>query len=411
MRTRQRILAVLGLFVPIAVTGSMAALASENPNPAMRSAIKPDPVVVGGVEKLLDDSLIMLAEKSSDKDTQYYEKGLWNFRNMEKNWPVQGGPGTAAAVLWKWREKHGASDAAAKARQAWLHHAAVETFDRAIHDHQNPDGSFADPHKPDTHFFALELAMTYLELGDSLDVGTRRRWLDTLVAQVDYLVRHNDLPNAALSGWKATDGWYINGNIELGKAELVYLLWKATAAEKYKELFETQWRHTLNPDQRRWKGFGLVYVTRPTKEDGSDGAAYLTESGGGTPGYDGDYTQLQLTVASRLYVESRDPRVLRLVNLLINAILPHVDEKTWVLDATRGSRHSLKTPFHSCGLAVAAWLGGRADLASLVVDQFNKGIKPMHRDNALQNWGSPGIYRSYGNNVAVLLQAASLAAP
>jgi hypothetical protein len=333
----------------------------------------------------------MLAEKSSDEDTQYYDQGCWNFRNMEKNWQVQGGPGTAAAVLWKWREKHGASGAAAKARQAWLHRVAVETFDRAIRDHQHPDGSFADPNRPDTHFFALELAATYLELRESLDAGTRRRWLETLVAEVEYLVRRNDLPNAALSGWKATDGWYVNGNIELGKAELVYLLWKATGAQKYKDLFETQWRHTLNPDQQRWKGCGLVYITKPAREDGSDGAAYLTESGGGAPGYDGDYTQLQLTVAGRFYVESRDPRVLRLVNLFINAILPHVDRKTWVLDATHGSRHSLKTPF--------------------LVDQFQKGIQPMHRDNALQNWGSPGIYRSYGNNVAVLLQAASLAAP
>ena len=384
----------------------------ENLSPMPKAAITVDPAVVAGAVKLLDESLTLLAQKSSDEDSQYFEKGVWHFKNMAKDWPVQGGPGTAAAVLWKWREKHGqTSDAATKTQQAWLHRVAVETFDRAIRDHQNPDGSFANPQKPDTHFFALELATTYLELGDSLDAGTRRRWLDTLIAQVDYLIQRNDLPNAALSGWKATDGWYINGNIELGKAELVYLLWKATGAQKYKDLYETQWRHTLAPDPRRWKGCGLVYLRQPTKEDGSDGAAYLTETGGGAPGYDGDYTQLQLTVASRLYVASRDPRVLRLINLLVNAILPHVDQKTWILDATHGSRHSLKTPFHSCGLAVAAWFCGRADLAPLLADQFGKGTKPMHWGNAVQNWGSPGIYRSYGNNVAVLLQAASLASP
>lgn len=386
--------------------------AGENLSPVPKAPVTADPAVVTGAEKLLDETLTLLAQKGSDQDSQYFEKGVWNFKNMEKNWPVQSGPGTAAAVLWKWRQMHGqTSDAATKARQAWLHRVAVETFDRAIRDHQNPDGSFADPHKPDTHFFALELAATYLELGDSVEADTRRRWLNTLIAQVDYLIQHNDLPNAALSGWKATDGWYINGNIELGKAELVYLLWKATGAQKYKDLYETQWRHTLAPDQQRWKGCGLVYVKKPAKGDGSDDAAYLTESGGGAPGYDGDYTQLQLTVASRLYVESRDPRVLRLVNLLTNAILPHVDRKTWILDATHGSRHSLKTPFHSCGLAVAAWFGGRADLAPLLADQFSKGVKPMHLGNAVQNWGSPGIYRGYGNDVAVLLQAASLAAP
>jgi hypothetical protein len=35
----------------------------------------------------------------------------------------------------------------------------------------------------------------------------------------------------------------------------------------------------------------------------------------------------------------------------------------------------------------------------------------MYFGNAVQNWGNPGIYRSYGKNVAVLLQAASPAAP
>jgi hypothetical protein len=382
--------------------------AREDRSLASEPAIQPDPAVVAGVEKLLDDSLTLLAEKSSDKDTQYYEKGLWHFtdKNMEASWPVQGGPGTAAAVLWRWRQRRsGDLDAAAKARQTWLHRVAIETFDRAIQDHQNPDGSFADRQKPDTHFFALELAMACLELGDSLPANVRRRWVNTLTAEVDYLIRHNELPNAALSGW------YVNGNIELGKAEMVYLVWKITGQRKYKDLFEAQWRHTLSPDPRRWKGFGLVYVTQPAKADGSDGAGYLNESGGNAPGYDGDYAHLQLTVAARLYVESRDPRVLRLINLLVNALLPHVDRTTWVLDATHGSRHSLKFPFHSCGLAVAAWLGGRADLAPLLVDQFNKAIKPMYFGNALQNWGSPGIYRSYGKNVAVLLQAAALAGP
>jgi hypothetical protein len=67
---------------------------------ASAGAIQPDPAVVAGAEKLLDDSLTLLADKSSDKDTQYYDKGLWHFndKNMETSWPVQGGPGTAAAV-------------------------------------------------------------------------------------------------------------------------------------------------------------------------------------------------------------------------------------------------------------------------------------------------------------------------
>lgn len=382
------------------------------PAPAVKpaSTVKPDAAYVEGVAKLLDDSLTLLAQRSSQKDSQYYEKGVWHFPNESKAWAVQGGLGTAAAVLWKWRQRHGGpADPAGKARQEWLHSVAVETFDRALHDHQHPDGSFDDPKRPDTHFFALELATTYLELRDSLDAATRERWLTTLRQQIDYLIKTNDLPNAALHGWQATDGWYTNGNIELGEAELVYLAAKATGEPKYRDLFERQWAHTLRPSPLRWKGYGLVYVKEPTRADGSDGAAYLTESGGSLPGYDGDYTHFQVTVASRLYVESRDPRVLRLLNLLINATLPHLDRKTWVLDATHGSRHSLKFPYYTSGLAVAAWLGGRADLAPLLPDQFAKAIEPVHLGNAQQNWGNPAIVRSYGVNLAVLLQAAAAA--
>lgn len=369
-------------------------------------ALKPDPTLVAATAKLLDDSLTALAANGTGDDTPNYEHGLWRFKNAELSWPVQGGPGTAAAVLWRWREKHRDTlDAAALAKQPWLHQIAVETFDRAIREQHHPDGSFGDPKKPDTHFFALELATSYLELGDSLPAETRKRWLGTLREEVDYLINSNNLPNPAVPGSQG-DGWYVNGNIELGETELLYLTGKATGDAKYRDLMERQWLHTIQPNQTRWKGFGLVYLKEPTRADGSDGAAYLSESGGGARGYDGDYTHFQLTIASRFYVASRDPRLLRLMNLLINALLPHVDQSTWILDATHGARHSLKFPFYTCGLEIAAGLGGRADLAPKLTDQFEKGIRPIHLGNAQQHWGNPGIYRSYGCNVAVVLQAA-----
>jgi hypothetical protein len=387
----------------------------DAPRPADHGAdaVRPDPALVRQAEQVLDESLTFLSGTNSNAKIVYYEAGMWHFKDDARNWPGQGGPGTGAAVLWKWREgRKGTLNAEEKSRQEWLYKIAVETFDRALKDHLNPDGSFGDRQKPDTHFFALELATSFLALRDALDEATRRRWLDALTRMIDFLIGHHDLPNndqpAGAPAWKA-NGWYTNGNIELGESELLYLMYKATGAEKYKFLFEQQWSHTMSPNQERWKGFGLIYIKQPTLEDGSDGAAYLAEKGAGEPGFDGDYTQFQLTIASRLYVESKDPRALRLINLLINALLPHVDQKEWVLDATNGARHSLKLPFSSCGLAVAVWCGNRADLWPLLAGQFQQAVARNYLGNARQGWGSPAFYRGYGCDLAVWLQAAALA--
>ena len=354
---------------------------------------------------LLDESLTLLAAKADDKDTQWYENGVWHFRNHEKHWPVQGGPATAAAVLWKWRAQNvPLTGRAQQERQQWLRKVAVETFDRAISDHLKPEGFFDENRTPATYFFAVELATTWLQLGDSLDEATRSRWREALVKMVDYLIQTGNLPNATQRGWKATDGFYTNGNIEAGEAELVYMMWKITGLEKYRDLFELQWKHTLNPSPERWKEFGLRLTRTPAREDGADGAGYLAEDGGKRIGFDPDYTHFALTVAGRLYTVSRDPRVLRVMNLFINSLLPLTDER-WILDATNGTRHSLKFPFYSSGLAVVSRLGGRADLASKVAGQFDKVIYPTYHGNAAQNWGSPGLYRGYGCDVAVILLA------
>lgn len=364
--------------------------------------VSPDAVVAAKAAKLLDESLTLLATKADDKDTQWYENGVWHFRNHEKHWPVQGGPATAAAVLWKWRAQNVAlTDKAQQDRQQWLHKVAVETFDRAISDHLKPEGYFDENVTPATYFFAVELATTTLLLKDSLDDATRTRWREALVKMVDYLIKTSNLPNSAQRGWKATDGFYTNGNIEVGEAELLWLTWKITGEKKYQDLFELQWKHTLSPSPERWKQFGLRLTKEPTREDG---AGYLAEDGGKRVGFDADYTHFALTVASRLYAFSRDPRVLRVMNLFINSLLPLTDEK-WILDATDGARHSLKFPFYSSGLAVVSRLGGRADLTPKLIGQFDKVIYPTYHGNAVQNWGTPSLYRGYGCDVAVILLA------
>lgn len=361
--------------------------------------------------QLLDNVLTEIATRKGDTDTQWYEKGVWHFKNEEKSWPVQGGPGTAAAVLWKWKTQIPALgniplpplSQSEEARRVWLRQVAAETFNRALDDHLHPDGYFDEDKTPATYFFATELATTYYLLQNSLDDPTRTKWRRALVQMVDYLIKTNNLPTEGAPGWKATDGWYTNGNIELGEAELVFLMWKITGEQKYKDLYELQLKHTLTPGER-WKEFGLRITKEPTKEDGSDGAGYLAESGAKGTGYDGDYTHFTLTVAGRLYALSGDARVLRLMNLLINELLPRTDEK-WILDATNGARHSLKFPLFSNGLYTVSRLSDRADLAPKLEAQYEKAIAPTFNGNALQNWGNPGLYRGYGCDLATILLA------
>jgi len=377
------------------------------------SVMPPHPVAIKAA-KLLGDCLTLLYEKSSDTDTQYYDSGIWHAKNDTVNWASNVGVGTAAATLWKWQDYRLSTgtlppELAAQAtpdKQAWLHRIAVETMDRMLQDHQNPDGSLGVPDKPETYFASLELAVTDRTLGDSLDAATQTRWKTALTRAIDYLVTSTNLPNPALTGWKATDGWYTNGNIELGESTLLYLTWQITGDPKYQSLFSTQWHHTLTPDPVRWPGFGLVIEKAPTRDDGSDGIGYMAESGPDRkPGFDPGYAEFSTTIAARFYALTGFPGALRVLNLSLNKLLPRVDQTTWVLDATNGTRHSLKYPFADSGLPVTAWTGDRPEYLPLLDAQFDLAAKPEYHGNAFQNWGSPGLYRGYGCNLATFLLA------
>ncbi|HAU36586.1 MAG TPA: hypothetical protein DCX07_02575 [Phycisphaerales bacterium] len=373
---------------------------------------KPDPALVQEIVQMIDTSLTHLAEKSSPDDPQYYEDGIWHFGGKPmagKCWTFSAGPAGAAAALWKWRQDRlDTLDDAAKARQDWLRRVAIETFETALKDHLKPDGDLSDlaSHR---EFFNIDFITTYLLLKDTLDDDIRQRWLDAMRRQVDWMMKTGNLPNPTLPGWegkswKGTDGWYVNGNVELCKAEFVYLVWQATGEQKYKDLYELQWKHTLRPSQQRWKGYGLFFFKEPARADGSDGSAFVTEANN-VPGFDPEYGMLQLSTAARLYAKSRDPRVLRLTNLLLNSLLPRLDRKTMILDATYGSRHSVTTQFSTCAPEILVWLGGRDDLSPLLADHINKAVKPVLLESARKNWGHPGIYRAYGFDLAALLEA------
>ncbi len=380
--------------------------------------VKASPVdasLVNNTAKLIYDVLVLKTEKTSEKDTEYYENGVWHFTNYEKQPLSQAGPATAAAALWNFQRRQlkagtlapELKEQATPEKQEWLHKIAVETLDRALQDHFDAAGFYGDKEKPDSYFFGVDLASATLDLGDSLDKETRARWTDSLVKIVDFLTKSGNIPDPSKTGLKATDGWYTNGNIELGEAELLYQVWKITGEQKYKDLFEVQWKHTLAPDPTRWAGFGLKFSKEPTKEDGSDGAGFLAENGGNGPGFDGSYTQVSLDVASRLYAQSRDPRVLRVINLLLNQLMPYItNENDWSIDMTGGSRKNYKGRMLSAGLPIAAWFTPRPDLAAKVPSQL-AATSREYRGEATQNWNHPNFYRGLSASVAVLLEAAN----
>lgn len=377
-------------------------------SPALPPVVKPEASLVQAIAQAADGLLKELSEKTTDKDTQYYEDGVWHYNNADKGaWIYQAGPAGAAAALWNYRQAHlGELDAPTRQRQDWLRQVSIETFDRALKDHQLPDGDFSDctGHRI---FFTIDFVSAYLTFKDTMEPEMRQRWLSAMKLQVDHMIQTGDLPNPALPGWKGISGWYVNGNVEIGEAAWLYLVSQATGDAKYKNLYELQLKHTLRPSLDRWHGYGLYYLKEGVAADGADGAAFLTEANN-LPGFDGEYGMLQLSTAARLYARTRDPRVLRLTNLLMNSLLPHVDTQKMLLNATYGSRHSVITSFSSCAPEIMAWLGGRGDLAPMLVEQFHKGIKPPLFAGA-KNGGNPGAYRAYGYDMAALLEAATVA--
>ena len=325
------------------------ALLAVVPAPARAAA---DPGVVAGVRTLLDDALAGISARSGASDRLFYSDGLWE-NGDSTCWRCNLGPGVASAV-----RSFDGGDPLARAR-------AIETFDRAIRQHQRADGSFPDvdpgTSSPgvNTMFVAAQLGTAYAYLKPHLGDDGRRRFTDSLKAAAEYLMR-GDVT------------WYSNGNINLGYTEVLLLTWKARL-DRYRDAYSESLDFTLDPPKPRWAGRGLQLTQAPARADGSDGRGYLAEASSTGPwGYDPDYTQVQADVASRMYLHHPEARTLRLLNLLTNQLRERVDSG-WRLDTSGGTRFpeaGRRVPLMTPALAVLAWKGGRRDLVDLVPSQF-----------------------------------------
>jgi hypothetical protein len=252
--------------------------------------------------------------------------------------------------------------------------AALQSFDALLANQRQVSGALAKASSADieTMFIADHLGVAVLLLADGLDAAHRVAYTSAVTGAADFLVKNGNLR------------WYTNGNVVVGNALVMALAARLSGLAKYEDYYRQAVAFAVAPDQARWPGFGFVTTRAPLSADGSDGAGYFTETGSQGPGYDPDYTMLQSDQLSRLYLLTRDPAVLRLLNMVTNRLLERVDRTTWRLDASGGTRRNPWEPerFDTSALGVLAALGGRTDLgdleaqAAVVDDEFRQAVRP-----------------------------------
>jgi hypothetical protein len=304
-------------------------------------------------------------DKSGPRDARYWRNGSFVSVGGQSCWFCYDTAATAAAVL----SREGRGDVR-------MRNVAVQTFDHAIRTYQLPDGQFTDG--VTTGFFTVELGISYLELKPYLDSKTRAMWTTSIRRAADALISAGDLT------------YYINGNVNLRQTEVMWLAWAATGEQRFRTAYEQEWQFTIAPPSARWGAYGLRYTRAATPgSGGSDGAAYLVESGGSAPGYDPSYTMAQLDTATELYVLTRNPRYLWLMNLLFNQDRPRISGAD-ILDATLGSRKNDMIPFMSAGPGILLSSGGRADLLGFWLGQL--GALHLQYRTAVQ-YGGINFYK------------------
>jgi hypothetical protein len=301
---------------------------------------------MSSLRAVLDRTVSAYADRTDASDPRYYADGLFVA-------PFTGchtcalGPAIGAAVLSDTRPE--------------LLPIVRASVDRAIAEHQRANGAYFGPGNSDaiqTAWTIPSLGTIYLTVADRLDAGTRTRWASSIVAAADWLLTARETV------------WYVNGNINLAYTRGLWLAWRISGEERFRAAYEASWSFTIDPPKPRWAAFGLRYTKAPTRADGADGAAYLVENGG----FDPSYTMAQLDIAASWYAFSRDPRALRLMNLLVNQLLPLVGP-TFTLDARNGSRQNYLTPFMTSALSVLVGSGARPDLAALLPGQLARVAK------------------------------------
>jgi len=388
IRTRTLVLVVLSvLLASVGLTGRIISMREFREDDAARRsapAAEPGPpsAYAEAVRAAALAGLDAARRKDPANDAFYFADGVWQ-TGKPLCFRCNVGPGVVAAALGSLRND---PDLVAVAEQ---------TIDPPLSKHRSENGALGIPAQgedgPDiqTMSFAGQLGLSLYALRDDLDPARMQTWTEALRGATEFLISNGNY------------AWYTNGNITLGNAMVAALTWKLTGDARYQAVYANALAFAQRPPAAQWPGRGLVLTKNPTLADGSDGAGYLTEVGGGSPGFDADYAQVQADEAAVIALVTQDPAAIRLANLLVNQLLPRVDRTTWLLDTSGGSRHpeSRRTvPFTTSALAVLA-ANGRADLAPLVPSQALQSVKYLVDDRG------DGAYTMWGTRLAPLLIA------
>jgi hypothetical protein len=332
-----------------------------------------DPALQAAVRTSLTTALTRQISTLVAQQTSTDPRGLW-----------MGGDATTARG--KAGEAQAAATVAAATGDPVMLDDAVHTWTYLISTYQLANGAFTND--VDSMFIGGALGSSLHLIAGKLSDADRTLLRTALTRAADFLVANHNLT------------WYTNGNINIGNTVLFAAAYEQTGNVAYHNDFEQALSFAIAPPQARWPGFGLFYTKQPTKADGSDGAAYFAESGGGTPGFDADYTQLQLDQVVRLYDLTNDPRAVRLINLLFNQEWPRVNTADWTLDTSLGTRHPeavRRVGFNTPALGVLVMRAQRPELAGYLQPQLTQVIQRFDwAVGAFQlgmyyGWGEPSM--------------------
>jgi len=326
----------------------------------------------------------------SATDTQMVSMIDGVLTTLTANAPAGAAPGTWKGSTGCFRCDAGpalaAAAAAAVTGDAAKQSFAEKIFDYEIATQRQPNGAFGkNPGGPDidTMFFASELGIAAILLKPRMDPARYARWSAAVAGGADFLINNKNL------------AWYTNGNIVLGNTLTMALAARLTGNAKYTAAYETALSFAVNPPQSRWPGHGFVYTVRGTDPNGFDGKGYFTEAGS-QPGFDAEYSMLQLDLMAPLFLITGDQRVKMYMNLVMNQLWGRVNKTTWRLDTSGGTRRAeagREFPFDTAALSVLANVGGRTDLAPHVASQisiYSPNFKSAVGDRLLYAFGLIG---------------------
>lgn len=419
---------------------------------------------------LLTSLLNSATTKSSTTDPTYWENGIFYTNGADLSgqttWaPYQANPAVGAAIAWRY------GDHDAKWRDI-----AITSLNSQINSYLAADGSMTGPpNDPNTGgieaaWFGSQLGQAYQALEPTLDAATKTKWQNTMKSIGNFLICHEYPlaisqpnpyasidPTATCSGGKTSETrYYANGNLNLEYVDQLATTYAITGDMRYKQAMEVAYDFLVNPakyNATQWAGYGLVITKQPTKTDGSDGAAYLVEAGAHDAtgkllvGFDPEYSHLQNQILARMYLQTRDIRFLKLLNMLTNKLLEHtnttntnlsISGTSWTIDMRCGTRKNYvltkcdgpnmvnplytqcpapvghpeycwqaNGPFVSPSISILAWQGGRTDLDSSVPDQYKRIETNLNSMFVTGYVPSPGEYRWLSSSIGVLVVAAN----